>query len=103
MTGDAGVRANIKISQIVHAGAYARGICPVATGVAAQPGAGGTVTVFTRNAFVGTRGGREPGLRNRLERGMTNRATCARLRLTNSNRFGNSGGTRIEQNSVGVG
>ena len=50
------VRAHIKISKIVHAGADARCVCPIGPGVSAQPRLGGAMTIFTGDAFVRARG-----------------------------------------------
>ena len=37
MTGDAGIRPNVKIAQIAHSGADAGGVSPILAGVPAQP------------------------------------------------------------------
>src|ERR1700686_1790514 len=67
VTGDARVRARVKISQIVHAGANARRIGPIAASVSAQPRFSCAVTTFARHAFVGMRGWRQATLRNGLK------------------------------------
>src|SRR5437868_2576756 len=98
MTGDAGIRAHVKASQIMHPGADSRGISPVGSRVSAQPRFSRAVTIFARHSFIRSRARRETSRLDRLERRMANRATCARLRLRNANRLADSRRTRIEQN-----
>lgn len=103
VTGDAGVRAHIKISQIVHTRAHARRVSPIGARVAAQPRFGRTVTTLARNAFVRMRGRLEATLRYGLKRRMADGAARARLRFVNSNRLCDSRRTRVEQNRVSAG
>ena len=55
MTSDAGISPDVKVAQIVHAGADASGIRPIPARMPAQPLAGGPVTVLARDAFIGLR------------------------------------------------
>src|SRR6266480_3208230 len=68
MTGDARVRAHVKISQVVHAGADAHRVRPIGASVSAKPRLGRAVTTFARDAFVGTRARCQASLSNRLKR-----------------------------------
>src|SRR5258708_39494818 len=103
VTRDAGVGANIEISQITHASADSSRISPIGASMSAQPRFGRAMTIVAGNAFVRTRSRRESVGGHRLKRRMTNGAPGARLRLRDAERFTDPRRTRIEQNGVGAG
>src|SRR3989442_12115817 len=103
MTCHAGVRAHVKIPQVVHAGAHAHGVCPIAPRVSAQPRTGRPVTSFAGNAFVGMRAGSESRLGDRVKWRMANGATRVRGRFAAADTFGDAGRSRIGQNGEGLG
>src|SRR5437867_4319720 len=90
MTRYTGVGADIEAAQVAHPGCDAHRISPVGASVSAQPRASRAVAAFARHALVRVRGGSEPRLLDGLKRRMTNRATRARLRFSDSHCLGNS-------------
>lgn len=103
VTSDAGVGAHINVAQIAHAGSHPRVVAPVRSRMPAQPAPSSAMAAFAGNAFVRVRRPREPAGRDRLKRGMAGGAACARLGRPYSEPFGNSLGSRIEQNGVRLG
>src|SRR5438067_4436247 len=101
VTGDARICAQVKVPQVVHSGADARGVSPIGASVSAQPRFSRAVTTFARNAFIRTRGRGQSIRGDRLKRRMANGAARARLRLSNADSLADSGRARVEQNGVG--
>ncbi len=84
----------------MHPRADAHPISPIGAGVTAQPRTSRAVTTFAGNAFIRVRRWRETRLRDRLERGMTNRAARTVLRCGDANVFRDSRRARIQQNGI---
>lgn len=103
MASDAGVCAHVETAEIAHPGADAHVVGPIGASVPAQPASRRAVAAFAGNAFVGMNGAGEPAGRHGLEGRMADRATRARLRLSDAESFRDARRTGSDQDRISFG